>query len=442
MADAEQVKREKAEKAVQAKREKEERRRQWELENKDKLEAAAKKKKPTKAERREIQGRPKGETGRGAAPRPRNDGGVLSLFSHLDGPRVARRSAELGVSFGEGSKMHPAIVSLGLKYAEGLVAGANSRVIAMLNAFKEVIHDYETPANTSIARDLDRHLKPMIQFLIQCRPHSITMGNAIKHVRHSITLLPPDISETDAKATLHETIDAYINANILLAQEEIVRHASGKIAEGDTILTFGRASAVEKVLLEARERGTFYKVVVVSCWPQNEGQQLVETLAAAGVECSFIAITSLSYMMGSVDKVMLGASALFSNGAVLGRCGTALVAMMAKTFNKPVLVCAETHKFSDRVQLDSICSNELGDPDRLVSCVCTPSSSATETGATKDGANSSCLCNWRSTSGLELLNLTYDLTPPDHVSLVVTEFGLLPASSVPAIIREKDSAAA
>ena len=33
---------------------------------------------------------------------------------------------------------------------------------------------------------------------------------------------------------------------------------------------------------------------------------------------------------------------------------------MAKAYNRPVLVCCETYKFSDRMQLDSIVFNELG----------------------------------------------------------------------------------
>ena len=34
---------------------------------------------------------------------------------------------------------------------------------------------------------------------------------------------------------------------------------------------------------------------------------------------------------------------------------------------RPVLVACETYKFAERVQLDSITSNELGDPDALAS---------------------------------------------------------------------------
>lgn len=40
--------------------------------------------------------------------------------------------------------------------------------------------------------------------------------------------------------------------------------------------------------------------------------------------------------------------------------GTAQVALVAQAYNKPVLVCCETYKFSERVQTDSFVYNEIG----------------------------------------------------------------------------------
>jgi translation initiation factor eIF-2B subunit delta len=119
-------------------------------------------------------------------------------------------------------------------------------------------------------------------------------------------------------------------------------------------------------------------------------------------------------------QVFLGAAAVLSNGTVLSRAGTAAVAMMAHAHSKvrftraclpasrlhpappecsrlalppaariplwrcsvqaradgehpargpsqPVMICCETHKFNERVMLDSITHNELGDPEALAS---------------------------------------------------------------------------
>ena len=61
--------------------------------------------------------------------------------------------------------------------------------------------------------------------------------------------------------------------------------------------------------------------------------------------------------------MLLGAQALLSNGMVLSRAGTALVSLTGHALNRPVLVCCETYKFSDRVQTDSQVYNELGKGD-------------------------------------------------------------------------------
>ena len=63
----------------------------------------------------------------------------------------------------------------------------------------------------------------------------------------------------------------------------------------------------------------------------------------------------------------MGASGALSNGTILARTGSASVAMAAHAMQRPVIVCCETLKFQDRVQLDSITYNELGDPHQLES---------------------------------------------------------------------------
>lgn len=37
-----------------------------------------------------------------------------------------------------------------------------------------------------------------------------------------------------------------------------------------------------------------------------------------------------------------------------------------------------------------------------------------------------------------LLNLVYDVTPPDFVDIVITELGMIPCTSVPVVLRVKN----
>ncbi len=42
------------------------------------------------------------------------------------------------IGFAPNDKIHPSIVQLGLKYANGTIMGSNARCVAMLTAFKKV----------------------------------------------------------------------------------------------------------------------------------------------------------------------------------------------------------------------------------------------------------------------------------------------------------------
>lgn len=70
-------------------------------------------------------------------------------------------------------------------------------------------------------------------------------------------------------------------------------------------------------------------------------------------------------LLFQVTKVLLGAHALLANGYVMSRAGTAQIALIAKSYNVPVLVCCETHKFSERVQTDAFVYNEIGECDLI-----------------------------------------------------------------------------
>jgi translation initiation factor eIF-2B subunit delta len=360
----------------------------------------------------------------------------VEMFSHL--PQYERESSLSSAltSVNPELQLHPAILSLGLQYAEGKISGGNARCVAMLTAFKLAIADYVTPPNQSLPRDLDKWLRPLIQYLIDCRPHSVSMGNAIRSLRNIVGTTSPELSEIDAKKHILGEIDDYIQNRVLLASQAVARHAQSKIEDGDVILTYARSNAVELLLAQAAESGKKrVRVVVVDSRPHFEGKKLVRALSAVApdVSCTYLHLNGLAYVMPVVTKVFLGASAFMSNGVAVARAGTAVVAMAAHDANVPVLFCCETYKFSDRVQLDAITHNELRDPDELVSSYCTEKRGRHSAAGASSGH---VLSDWRDLADLRLLNLVYDVTPIEYVSMVVTELGLVPPTSIPAILRE------
>lgn len=91
----------------------------------------------------------------------------------------------------------------------------------------------------------------------------------------------------------------------------------------------------------------------------------------------------------------------------------------------PVVFFSETYKFSDKVNLDAILHNEIGNPERL-------SKKALES---KQAENHP-LEQFKTDKNLILLNLKLDLTPANYIDMIICESGKIPAAAVPVVIRE------
>uniref|UniRef100_A0A3Q1LPP5 Translation initiation factor eIF2B subunit delta n=1 Tax=Bos taurus TaxID=9913 RepID=A0A3Q1LPP5_BOVIN len=338
-------------------------------------------------------------------PTRKDYGSKVSLFSHL--PQYSRQNSLTQFMSIPSSVIHPAMVRLGLQYSQGLVSGSNARCIALLRALQQVIQDYTTPPSEELSRDLVNKLKPYFSFLTQCRPLSASMYNAIKFLNKEITGVSGSKREEEAKSELRAAIDRYIKEKIVLAAQAISRFAYKKISNGDVIL--GLPLCPLGMMVDSR--------------PRLEAKHTLRSLVRAGVPASYLLIPAASYVLPEVSKVLLGAHALLANGSVMSRVGTAQLALVARAHNVPVLVCCETYKFCERVQTDAFVSNELDDPDDLL-C---------------ERGEHVALANWQNHSSLRLLNLVYDVTPPELVDLVITELGMIPCSSVPVVLRVKSS---
>ncbi|KAH8240348.1 hypothetical protein KR038_004750, partial [Drosophila bunnanda] len=315
--------------------------------------------------------------------------------------------------------VHPSIARLGVQYAKRTVVGSNARCIAFLHALRQVVHDFETPPKKEFGRSLDAAVKHHVDHLHKCRPLAVSVSNAYKQFKNQLTQLPADMPETELKELLDHFIDTYIENQIGKAAQAISGFLQEKITDGDVLLTFACSSLIQFICEEAKRRQVSFRVIVVDSRPGCEGQEMLRRLHAYGIPCTYVLINAVGYVMAEATKVLLGAHALLANGYVMARTGTAQVALVANANNVPVLVCCETHKFSERFQTDAIVYNELSDPNQLV-------------------RGDKCqLNNWAAKGKLMPLNLNYDITPPELVNAVVTEVAILPCTSVPVILRIK-----
>ncbi|KAL1123641.1 hypothetical protein AAG570_002717 [Ranatra chinensis] len=333
----------------------------------------------------------------------------LRLFSHLH--YKTKPTVMLATS-----NIHPAIVELGVKYASRVVFGSNARCVALLQAVKQLINDYTTPREKDFGRGLETQLGLCTSYLNASRPMSVSMTNALRHLKTHLTQLPNNIQDNEARAKLCDVIDTYIKDQIEVAGVAICRSVKKKIANGDVILIYACSSLLYQILVESHRADTKFSVVVVDSAPWFEGREMVRRLVSKGLRCTYVLINSISFIMRQVTKVLVGAHALLANGYVMSRAGCSLVALVAHAYNVPVLVCCETYKFCERVQTDAFVFNELGTVEDMA-------------------PPGSLLSQHLALPCLSPLSILYDVTPPDLVTAVVTEVAILPCTSVPVILR-------
>lgn len=368
------------------------------------------------------------------AREPKKENKQVAFFAHLYGP--PRRHNLDGVP----REVHPQIQALGLQTSSYCVCGSHARCAAMLLALKAVVQSYSTPPGTSLPRHLSSsHLSPQLNYLKSCRPFSISQANAIRWLKNVIATLDPSAPESSAKQDICAAIDTFISERLTVADQVIADAAATHIRDGDVVLTFAKSAVVTQALLAARKAGREFRVVVVDSRPLFEGKNTARVLSQAGIDVTYTLLAGLGHAVRGVTRCFLGAHAVLGNGRLYSRAGTALVAMMAKRAGAPVIVCAESIKFTDRVALDSLAMNELGPEEDLllVDSDLDDGFSSMDTAMTDDRFQDQVqsLQGWREREHLQILNPLYDVTPAEFIAVVITELGSLPATSAPVVQR-------
>ncbi|OEJ85560.1 Translation initiation factor eIF-2B subunit delta [Hanseniaspora osmophila] len=384
--------------------------------------------------------------------------------------------------------LHKATLKLTDDFAKYNIVGSTPRCLAMLEVFKQIISDYQTPPGTILSRNLTQYLSHQIDFITKARPLSVTMGNTIRWLKQQISMLDVDVKEKDAKQLLLESIDMFTQEKIKLADRVIVESASQHIQNNSTIVTYGCSEVLKELFVHNKVNlKKDFKVIIVDSRPLHEGKKCADYLKDQGLDVMYCMITSLAYVFQTIDidYVIMGAHSILSNGFMYSRVGSAMLAMTAKLKNIPVIICCETLKFTNRVQLDSLTFNELADPNDLLGVeteykdkdefknvlleqfikdkkqFLQSKAAIAESGShknhgqkaniknkhnakdkseksvsTKQKNASSILEKWETNPNFNIFNTMYDLTPPEYISKIITESGALPPSSVPVIIRE------
>lgn len=205
---------------------------------------------------------------------------------------------------------------------------------------------------------------------------------------------------------------------------ELGRIGAKLIEDGDTILTHCNAGALataaygtaEGIMRAAIEEGKRIKVVATETRPLLQGARLtVWELKKEGIEVRLITDNMVGYVMykGLVNKVIVGADRITADGYVANKIGTYMIAVLAYRHKVPFYVAAPTSTFDMSVEGDNIPIEER-DPDEVRTIL------GKLLITVKD---------------VDVYNPAFDITPPELVTAIITEKGIITPPYREAIAR-------
>ena len=185
------------------------------------------------------------------------------------------------------------------------------------------------------------------------------------------------------------------------------------IRDGETVLTQCNAGALATVgygtalgvVRAAVEQGKLVKVLVPETRPALQGARLTAfELVRDRIACTLISDTAVGHMMsqGRVDRVIVGADRITKDGYVFNKIGTYQEAVLAKRHGVPFHPAAPRSTFDLSRLHDQVSIEERG------------SEEVVKVRGKRTAPR-----------GIPVANPAFDMTPPELVTSMITERGIL-----------------
>jgi len=112
------------------------------------------------------------------------------------------------------------------------------------------------------------------------------------------------------------------------------------LADEAIVLVHGSSKVVLNALVKAARSGKKFHVYL-----SRSGGLLLKSFQAENISCTLIDDMAIGYIMNKVNYVLLGAEGICESGGIVNQLGSLPVAIVAKQYNKPVYILAESFKF-------------------------------------------------------------------------------------------------
>ena len=264
-------------------------------------------------------------------------------------------------------------------------------------------------SNATEKDQLIQDLEVAKKILFETRPTAVNLSWGLENIMNvakdgeTVDQIRTSVVET-AKQMAED--DIQINMSI-------GKNGSDLFSDNDTIMTHCNAGALATVgygtalgvIRATKESGKNIKVIATETRPIQQGSRLTAfELKHDGIDVTLIPDTAVGYTManGLVNGVIVGADRILRTGHVFNKIGTYQVATMAKQHNIPFYVAAPLSTFDLESRPEDVTIEQRS------------ASEVTGIGDKKTAPD-----------GIDVINPAFDITPPELISGIITENGVV-----------------
>ncbi|GJJ70608.1 translation initiation factor eIF-2B subunit alpha [Entomortierella parvispora] len=219
------------------------------------------------------------------------------------------------------------------------------------------------------------------------------------------------------------------------------------IKDGSVVLIHAHSRVVSLLLQRAAENHKRFKVFVTESSQTQGGIRSAKVLRAAGIPTTIILDAAVGYVIDKVDMVLVGAEGVVENGGLINQIGSYQMAIVAKAANKPFYAVAESYKFVRLFPLnqydlptynaDTLSFQELNidydskSNDAALADSPTSLKKASSTASPSTATSQTALhMKTSEDQASQGSNPLVDYTPPNYITLLFTDLGVLTPSGV------------
>ena len=205
--------------------------------------------------------------------------------------------------------------------------------------------------------------------LIDTRPTEPAMKNGLNFIVHKL------IREKHNCSLEHipEIIEGYKNEYYDMLQEakrriaEIGARRIPAASKKFVIMTHCHSSLVTGILLEAKKQDKNFKVINTETQPRLQGRITAQELSEANIEVTHVVDSAMRWAVRhfQVDLILIGADSITSEGTIINKIGSRLLALVAHEEHVPFYVASPLLKYNPETNLGILETIEMRDPNEV-----------------------------------------------------------------------------